>query len=58
MLQKMPKKAHTHQKHTPCHQGLEKMQQKQQQKHFYTYGTINGCSPHPPSCVWVGWVLF
>ena len=20
-------------------------------------GTINGHSPHPPTCVWVGWVF-
>ena len=26
-------------------------------KHTYTYGTIIGCSPHPPTCVWVGWVF-
>ena len=24
----------------------------------YTYGTIIGHSPHPPTCVWVGWVFF
>ena len=28
------------------------MKQQQQQKHFYTYGTISGHSPHPPNlCV-------
>ena len=33
------KHTHTHQKHTPSHQGVVKTQQKQQQqKHFYTNG--------------------
>ena len=35
-----------------------KTQQKQQQKYTSTpMGTISGCSPHPPTCVWVGWVF-
>ena len=58
MLQKMPEKSTHNQKHTPSHQGLGKMQQKQQQKHFYTYRAISGQIPHPPTCVWVGWVFF
>ena len=41
-------------------------QQQQQQTHMYattttiknpTPRTIIGCSPHPPTCVWVGWVF-
>ena len=48
---------HSHQKHTPSHQGLGKTQQMQQQKHFYTYGTIPGHSPHPLTHMWVGWVF-
>ena len=20
-------------------------------------GTIDGCSPHPPTCMWAGWVF-
>ena len=43
------------------------MQQQQQQTHMYatstttiknpTPRTIIGNSPHPPTCVWVGWVF-
>ena len=32
----------------PTHENKEKT---------YTYGTIIGHSPHPPTCVWVGWVF-
>ena len=47
-------------KHTPKNakkthlfQKKPHMQQQQQQKHTYTYGTVIGHSPHPPTCVWV-----
>ena len=47
-----------HQKHPPSCQGVVKTQRKQQQKNAYTLmGTISGHSPHPPTCVWVGWVF-
>ena len=46
---------------------MQQQQQQQQQTHTYatttttikksTSRTIIGHSPHPPTCVWVGWVL-
>ena len=56
-----------HQKHTECQENTPSpknphMQQqdnntRSNKKETYTYGTIIGCSPHPPTCVWVGWVF-
>ena len=52
------KHTHTHQKHTPSCQGVVKTQQKQQQKNTSTpMRMIGGHSPHPPTCLWVGWVF-
>ena len=56
-----------HQKPTECHENIPSPQKPHMQqqnnitrsnkKETYTYGTIIGHSPHPPICVWVGWVF-
>ena len=56
-----------HQEHTECQENtpspkIPHMQQqnnntRSNKKETYTYGTIIGHSPHPPTCVWVGWVF-
>ena len=65
MLQKPHMKhTHTHQKHTPkthtqsprC--GENTMKTTTTTRNTSTpMGMINGHSPHPPTCMWVGWVF-
>ena len=53
------KSTHTPKTHTPStHTCNNNNNQKNTYSYFYTYGTISGHSPHPPTSVWVGWVFF
>ena len=58
---KVHQKHTEHQGNTPSPKNLHMQQQdnitRSNREKTYTYGTIIGCSPHPSTCVCVGWVF-